>query len=211
MNIRTGHVIHPLLQHLNSFRFYTLAISTAERKYIQLEFHAGRFQVKVVAVGHVDIPLGVCQDGMVAFGLDSLQHAAQVHRRVEIGGFHQQMVPLFAYREQVVSLQPLLEEVVEHVFGREMQPDCSGIASPQLREALAQEGRFVGNILHDVRGEPHGFYSQLLVPAEYCQRLLHRAHPIVHPGQDVAMPIGKSPEKSRFGQRPALSERPQNQ
>ena len=81
-----------------------------------------------------------------------------------------------------------------------MQADVTGVGCLQLGEAVAQVDGGVGNVFHDVRGEPHFFDSETFVFGEYGKCFVHRLHAVVHAGQYVAVPVGESFEESAFGQ-----------
>ena len=162
-----------------------------ERGQVELELHPFLPEAAVVSVFHVDIPFGVCENGMEAPRPDAPEQFMEARRRAEIAGLHQQMVPSGAKRKQVTALQTLLEQAVEHVLGREVQPHGAGIGRLQFGETLPQRRGGVRDVLHDMRREPDLGHSPPSVLLQHLQRLRHRPHPVVDPWQHMAVPVGE--------------------
>lgn len=187
---------------------YRISVSPHQRRQVRLKLYPPLLQAPVIGLSHVHIALGMRQYGNISRRLDFFHHAVQIHRGIEIGGFHQQVVAFRSQGEQVTVGEPLLEEVVEHVLGRQVQPEGSGIAGLKLPEAGAQAGRGIGDVLHDVGGTPDFADSQLLIQPQNFQGFFDGLYPVVHAGQEVGMVIGHSPKNPALRQRLSLPERP---
>ena len=194
MSVAASQVIEAVLQQPFGFLFDFRSIAANNAGQIELEHHVHLLQLPVIASIHIHISFRMCQDGDIAFRLDAEQDVVQPHRWVKIRGFHQQMFPFISQRKQVVLREPLLKQVVEHVFRSKVKSDVSLIGGIQFHKPLFQILRTVRNVLHDVGRQPNLADTQLLIKGENLQGFLHRLHTVIHTGEQVAVPVGKSPE-----------------
>ena len=103
------------------------------------------------------------QQRVVARLADGVEALVERVRRVEVGGFDQQRVAGGADGHDAAFLEAFGEEGVKHVFGGEVEADGSAVGGAHLVEGALQLFGGVGDVLHDVGGEPHGRHAQLLV------------------------------------------------
>ena len=75
------------------------------------------------------------------------------------------MVSSWSYREEVVGLEPFLEEGVEHILRSEVEGDGSTVGLGEFAKPLSQGIGGVRDVLHDVRRKPYFAYAELLVVA----------------------------------------------
>lgn len=119
-----------------------LAVEAEEGGKVELEVDALVVETLVVFVGHVEVAFGMGKDGLNALGLDFVKEAVEVEGGREVGGFEEKFrVPeigrceisiLGIMEEEVVGVETLEEEVVEHVLGGEVEGDGAGVGSLEL-------------------------------------------------------------------------------
>ena len=95
------------------------AVESEQREEVYLEFHVFAVQAQIVFLAHVAVTLGMGEDGEIPFPFYLAYQFAEVHRGVDVGGLDEQVVGVFAYREQFAGGESCLEEGVDHVFGGE--------------------------------------------------------------------------------------------
>ena len=98
--------------------------------------------------------------------------------------------------EEVAGFEAAVEEGVEHVLGGEVEADGAVISGFEFREAGAEGGGGVGDILHDVGGEPDFADADFLVVGEDFEGALHGADAVVDAGENVAVPVGGAFEEA---------------
>ena len=167
------------------------AIGAGERTQVELEARAGRQEAAIVGVIHIIIPLRMGEDGLPAGAADAGQQAVQVHRRREAAGLHEQGVAALPDGEEVAGGEALGEEAVKHIFRCELQADGTGIGGLQLRETLPQVGGPVGDVFHDVGGEPERLHPLALEPFEHAKGLVEGADAIIDPREDMTVEISQ--------------------
>ena len=155
MDIATDTVVRLGFQQGFRLFLHMSAIHPGQRGHVELEKDVFFLQGLVVLLLHVFVPFGMCQQRVIAFLLDALQDGEQAHRWIEIGGFHQEVAFPFLQGQQVILFQTFLEEVVHHVFRRQSQLHRTIVTLFQFPELLSQGCGFIGDVLHDVRREPH--------------------------------------------------------
>lgn len=99
-------------------------VHSRQRGKVELEENVHTLEALVVGTTHVDIALRVGQNGCVATVLDALQTLVEVHGWVEVRGLDQQVL-VIAQGKQVVGLQTLVKEIVNHVLGGQVEVDAS--------------------------------------------------------------------------------------
>lgn len=181
---------------------------SGQRGQIELELHSSLLEPEVVVALHVDIALGVSEQRIQAARLDAPEQRAEVRRRAEVAGLHEQVVAVGAYGQQVAAFQPRLEEPVEHVLGGQMQLHRSGILRQQLRETLPQRSGGVRNVLHDMGREPDFGRPEPFVLRQHRQRLVHGPDAVVDSGEHMAVPVHEPLRDPRRLLRLLFSERP---
>lgn len=90
MCVASHSIIHPISQYPFRFPLHTLSVHTRQRWQIQLKRNMFLFQNLIVFFLHIFISFRMCQQRIIPFLLDALQNVQQIHRRVEVGGLHQQ-------------------------------------------------------------------------------------------------------------------------
>ena len=98
--------------------------------------------------------------------------------------------------EEVAGFEAAVEEGVEHVLGGEVEADGAVICGFEFREAGAEGGGGVGDILHDVGGEPDFADADFFVVGEDFEGALHGADAVVDAGENVAVPVGGAFEEA---------------
>lgn len=165
-------------------------------------------QLLIICLKHIVVALGMGKHGDIALGLDAKKNVVKTAWRVEVGGFHQEVLALLAYWQQVALLQTLLKETVEHILGGKAKDYWPFIGGLQLRETHAQKGSGVRHVLHDVWSEPHLLDPMLFVGRQYLKRLLDGLDTIVHTGKKMTVPIGISFENTTIGDAISFAEWP---
>ena len=122
MNAGTSVVKHILFFEQPSSLLDFFPRQTKKRKLIKLELNIHRLQLMVFALNHVLIPFWMGLYRKITFCLDAKQDILQTHWGIEVRGFHQQVLVIFANRQQVILVQLFPKQVVEHVLGDEVQP-----------------------------------------------------------------------------------------
>ncbi len=128
--------------------------------------------------------------------------------RREVGGLHEKMVAPVADSEQIPFPETFLEQVVNHVLGAKVQRQATFIVFPKILESRLQVPGLVGDILHDVRGQPDRLHPQSLVTIQNRKRLLHRPDSVIDPRKDVRMAIRQTIENSTVTKGALFSKRP---
>lgn len=90
MCVASHSIIHPISQYPFRFPLHTLSVHTRQRWQIQLKRNMFLFQSIIVFLLHIFIPFRMCQQRIITFLLNALQNGQKIHRRVEVGGLHQQ-------------------------------------------------------------------------------------------------------------------------
>lgn len=87
----------------------------------------------VVFGGHVEVALGMCKNGDDMVGLYLLEDTGEIDWGIEIGGLDEEVFRRFEMSggqrgsgfviEEVVLVETLEEEVIEHVLGGDVESD----------------------------------------------------------------------------------------
>lgn len=75
MQVGAGVVVEVVFVEGFGFLLGGFAVEGGEGGEVELELDAGGLELAVVGGGHVEVTLGVGEDGVVACRLDALQHA----------------------------------------------------------------------------------------------------------------------------------------
>lgn len=91
------------------------------------------------------------------------------------------MVSIIADGQQVVRLESLLKEGVEHILSSEADLYGTSVCGGEKVVTLAEVVRGIGDVLHDVRGKPDLLHPEALVLLKDAEALVNGADTIVHP------------------------------
>ena len=192
VEVGASEVVEPLLEEPVRLVLGLGAVAAGEGGEVDLEEDLHALELPIVVLVHVDVALGMGEYGKVAFGLDAPEDVLHPHWWGEVGGLHEEMVAGLTEGEEVIGLKALLEELVHHVLGGEVEFDGTLVGGLQLGEAGAQALRGVGDVLHDVRRTPHLGDAEFLVALEHFQGGFEGLHAVVHPEEDVRVVVGEA-------------------
>ena len=147
------------------------------------------FQSIIVFLLHIFIPFRMCQQRIITFLLNALQNGQKIHRRVEVGGLHQQKTFSFFQKKQILFLQSLFKKIIKHIFRSKLQLHRATVLLQQFPELTLQRKGLVGDVFHDVGCEPYSTNPLLLHFPQNLQRLFHRLYTVVYSGKQVTMAI----------------------
>lgn len=133
MDVGTGKDVESLGEKVACSLLGCLAVGTKEGWEIELEKDALIVKTLVVFGGHVEVALGMGKDGGDMVGLYLLEDTGEIDWGIEIGGLNQEVFRRFEISgvqrgcgfviEEVVLVETLEEEVIEHVLSGEVEGD----------------------------------------------------------------------------------------
>ncbi len=225
MQVRAGVVIHSVEEKVRCFLGGGVSVHANQGHQVELKADPGFLEPLVVAAAHIDIALRVGEERVQSFHADLVERIFEGHGRAEIGRFDEQHVASFGSgnglmspdRQKFPFLEAVVKQRVDHVLRRQVEPDghlalmFGGIGSPEFLEAGLQGSRLVGDVFHDVRGQPDFPDPDLVVIIQYLEGAFHRADPVVHPWQDMAVPVGGSLQEAAVQDRIVFGEGPHTQ
>jgi len=102
--------------------------------------------------------------------------------------------------QEVVGVEALEEEVVEHVLGGEMEGDGTSVGLEELLKFGSQELGGVGEVFLDVGGEDDLLDAEGFVGLEDLEGLLEGWDTVVDSGEDVGVVVGEVVEDALLGE-----------
>ena len=195
MAVRAGHSVPSLIQEVQSPFPGRFSIVTRHRRQVQLEQAAHIVQAFIIRCLHIAVSLGMGDKRLISSLFNGLYRVPEVIRRREGRGLHQhQLVPV---RKKVAGGQTGFEERIQHILGGQVQAKSAFVHRTEFIEAGTEPFRGIGDILHDMGGEPHFpdalFHFQ---PGKDGQRLLKGFHTVVQPIENMAVIVGGTLEKT---------------
>lgn len=131
MDVGTGKGVESLGEKVACSLLGCLAVGTKEGWEIELEEDALIVKTLVVFGGHVEVALGMGKNGGDMVGLYLLEDTGEIDWGIEIGGLDEEKFRRFEITgglggcgsviEEIVLVEALEEEVVEHVLGGEVE------------------------------------------------------------------------------------------
>ncbi len=145
-------------------------------------------------------------------GLDEEHVAVGAGDDVALDGVGGGIEDLVDHREEFAGGEAAVEEGVDHVLGGEVEADGGGagfgcVIGPGLgamgrvrrlefREAGAELGGGVGDVLHDVGGQPDFADARFLVIIKDFEGGFQCADAVIDAGEDVAVPVRAAAEEA---------------
>ena len=168
-----------------------LSIVAEHGRIVHLEAHPHAVQAGVLLLAHVLVTLRMRQHRPESGAHGAVYHVPEIVGPGPCGGLHQYGAFL-PVEQEILFRQVLLEELVHHVFGCEMEFDWTVVHGLELLEALFQPGSGVRDVLHGVRGEPEGTEAGLLEHGEDGKGVTGPGDAVVHVEEYVRMMVRSS-------------------
>ena len=197
VQVGTGVAVEARQEQAAGAALHLAAVLSRQGDEVQLELAAAALQAPQRLLGHVQVALGVGNDGLVAAQRQPVQDGVNLGGGAHVGGLDKHTPPV--ERQQPVLRLLAAETAVHHVLARKAELDGGGVASKELAETGAEAvGTVAGKILHDVRREQHAAHATRLQPAAGGVGGRAVGHPVVHAGEQVGVHVGHALQQAEL-------------